>query len=177
MSTKALKGEYSFQKRSRYYANDVGEALFMVGYPEMCFNLAEGINRGWATGDAAEWYKRGITASMGHYSITDAAALTAYLDGSLVKYAGNNVTGLNQILTQKYIAFFQNSGLEAFYNNRRTAIPTFLSGVGTGNSGRIPKRWQYPATERNTNADNYKAAITSQFAGKDDINEMMWILK
>lgn len=177
MSTKALKGEYSFQKRSRYYANDIGEALFMVGYPEMCFNLAEGINRGWATGDAAEWYKRGVTASMGHYGITDAAVLNTYLDGSLVKYAGNNTTGLNQILTQKYIAFFQNSGLEAFYNNRRTGIPTFLTGVGTGNSGRIPKRWQYPATERNTNADNYKAAITAQFAGKDDINEMMWVLK
>jgi hypothetical protein len=177
MSTKALNGEYSFQKRSRYYANDVGEALFIIGYPEMCFNLAEGINRGWATGDAAEWYRRGIAASMGHYGITDATALATYLDGTLVKYAGNNATGLNQVLTQKYIAFFQNSGLEAFYNNRRTGIPTFLTGVGTGNSSRIPKRWQYPSTERNTNATNYNAALSTQYTGKDDINDMMWILK
>ena len=177
MSTKVLKGEYSYQNRARYYSNDVGEALFMIGYPEMCFNLAEGINRGWATGDAAEWYRRGIAASMSHYGITNAAALATYMDGAMVKYAGNNATGLNQILTQKYIAFFQNSGLEAFYNQRRTGVPTFLVGVGTGNSTRVPKRWQYPATERTTNADNYKAAVSAQFAGKDDINEMMWLLK
>ncbi|MCU0340902.1 MAG: SusD/RagB family nutrient-binding outer membrane lipoprotein [Spirosomaceae bacterium] len=177
MSTKALKGEYSFQKRSRYYANDAGEPLFIIGYPEMCFNVAEGINRGWATGDATEWYRRGIAASMSHYGITDAAALTTYLNGTLVKYAGNNATGLNQILTQKYIAFFQNSGLEAFYNNRRTGIPTFLTGVGTGNSNRIPKRWQYPATERTTNVENYKSTLSAQYAGKDDINDLMWLLK
>lgn len=177
MSTKVLKGEYSFQNRARYYSNDVGEALFMVGYPELCFNMAEGINRGWATGDAAQWYKNGISASMGHYGITTAATLTAYLDGALVKYAGNNATGLNQILTQKYISFFQNSGLEAFYNQRRTGIPTFLTGVGTGNSSRIPKRWQYPASERTTNIDNYKSAISTQYAGKDDTNDLMWLLK
>ena len=43
-------------------------------------------------------------------------------------------TGLTQILTQKYLAFFQHSGLEAFYNQRRTGVPTFLVGPGTGNS-------------------------------------------
>jgi hypothetical protein len=32
-------------------------------------------------------------------------------------------------------------------------------------------------SERTTNADNYKAAITSQFAGKDDINDVIWLLK
>ncbi len=177
MSTNALKGDYSFQNRARYYSNDVGEALFIVGYPEMCFNMAEGINRGWAAGDADLWYRNAIAASMSHYGITNAATLTTYLQGTMVKYAGNNATGLNQILTQKYIAFFQNSGLEAFYNQRRTGIPTFLTGVGTGNSARIPKRWQYPSSERNTNAANYKSAIGSQFAGKDDINDMMWLLK
>ena len=38
----------------------------------------------------------------------------------MVKCAGNTAAGLTQILTQKYVAFFQNSGLEAFYNQRRT---------------------------------------------------------
>jgi hypothetical protein len=155
----------------------VGEALFIIGYPELCFNVAEGINRGWATGDAASWYKKGIEASMSHYGISETATLSTYLDGSLVKYAGNDETGLKQIVTQKYIAFFQNSGLEAFYNQRRTGIPTFLTGVGTGNSSRIPKRWQYPATERTTNTSNYSSALSTQFAGKDDVNDLMWLLK
>jgi len=52
-----------------------------------------------------------------------------------------------------------------------------LVGVGTGNSSRIPKRWQYPNSERTTNSTNYTSSIGSQFAGKDDINDMMWILK
>jgi hypothetical protein len=48
-------GSYSFQNRSRYYTNYVGEATFIVGYPEMCFNIAEGIHRGWGNGSASEW--------------------------------------------------------------------------------------------------------------------------
>ncbi|GAA4406412.1 SusD/RagB family nutrient-binding outer membrane lipoprotein [Nibrella viscosa] len=177
MSTKALAGEYSFQSRKRYYSNDVGESVFIIGYPELMFTIAEGINRGWAPGSAEDFYRKGITASMNFYGITDAAALDKYLTGPKVKYAGNTAAGLEQILTQKYIAFFQNSGLEAWYNNRRTGIPTFLTGVGTGNSGRIPKRWLYPNTERVNNSDNYKAAVQSQFSGSDTVNETMWLIK
>ncbi len=93
-----------------------------------------------------------------------------------MKYAGST-TGLTQILTQKYLAFAQNSGLEAFYNQRRTGVPTFLVGAGTGNSQRIPLRWQYPATERSYNTANNTAAVTSQYGGNDDINAQMWLLK
>ena len=178
MSTKALKGEYSFQNRKRYYGNYIGELVAIVGYPETCFSIAEGINRGWATGSAEDFYAKGIAASMSFYGITDATALSGYLAGSLVKYAGNTAAGLSQILTQKYLAFAQNSGMEAWYNQRRTGIPAFLVGVGTGNSGRIPKRWQYPSSELSTNKENLKAALMSQFTtGNDDTNDMMWILK
>jgi len=34
-------------------------------------------------------------------------------------------TALTQILQQKYVAFFMNSGWEAFYNYRRTGVPVF----------------------------------------------------
>ncbi len=177
MSTKAGKGDYSFQSRKRYYSNDVGEPVFIIGYPELCFNLAEGINRGWGTGNAEEYYNKGIAASMGFYGITDAAALATYTAQPTVKYAGNTAAGLEQVLTQKYIAFFQNSGMEAWYQWRRTGVPTFLTGVGTGNSGVIPKRWQYPNGERTANKANLEAALASQYGGKDDVNDVMWLLK
>jgi len=198
MSTKVLKGEYSFQNRKRYYTSYAPEPVFMVGYAEMLFNIAEGINRGWSTGNADDFYQKGIAASMGFYGLKDGdntvtfsrdggianfdnytvkVNVNDYLAQPLVKYAGNNATGLEQILTQKYIAFFQNSGLEAFYNQRRTGVPAFLTGVGTGNSSRIPKRWLYPQNERTTNGTNLTAALTSQYSGKDDINETMWLLK
>ncbi len=101
-----------------------------------------------------------------------------YYNQSAVKYAGATA-GLNQILLQKYLAFFQNSGWEAYFNYRRTGVPAFAQdGPGTGNSGRIPKRFQYPPSESSTNGDNLKTALDRQFpGGKDDINESMWIIK
>lgn len=192
-------GVYSFQNRKRYYSNYIGESTFIVGYPEMCFNIAEGINRGWATADAAKWYNQGIEASMTFYGIKegsntftysktgsrDAAdartfnldfKMDEYLSQANVKYE-NGAAGLEKILTQKYLAFFMNSGMEAYFNWRRTGFPKFYQGVGNGNSNRIAVRWQYPLSERTTNTTNYKAAIDSQFGGKDDINEMLWLLK
>lgn len=178
MSTKALRGEYSFQSRKRYYNNYVGEAVAILGYSETSFNIAEGIARGWASGNADDFYTKAITASMNFYDIKDAAAINSYVAGSMVKYAGNNTNGIAQIATQRYLAFAQNSGMEAWYNQRRTGIPAFLTGVGTGNNGRIPKRWQYPSSELSTNSSNLKTALTNQYSGgNDDINENIWIIK
>ncbi len=177
MSTKALKGEYSFINRKRYYANYTAEPGIIVGYVEMCFNIAEGINRGWATGNAEDWYNKGITASMKFFGASD-ATITTYLAQPKVKYSGNNAAGLTQINTQKYIGFFQNSGWESFYNQRRTGIPTFLVGPANVNSNRIPKRWQYPLSERVTNAENWTAALKLQFdSNVDEINNVLWIDK
>ncbi|MFN8355608.1 MAG: SusD/RagB family nutrient-binding outer membrane lipoprotein [Spirosomataceae bacterium] len=191
-------GSYSFQNRKRYYTSYEGEPTIILGYAEQCFNIAEAINRGWATGNAEDFYTKGIEASMSFYGLKDGDnALTFSKDGGIanfvsvtykfdktayfaqksVKYAGNNADGLTQILNQKYIAFFMNSGYEAYFNWRRTGVPTFLTGPGTGNGTKIPKRFQYPSTELNVNKDNVNAALSSQFGGKDDINADMWLLK
>lgn len=100
-----------------------------------------------------------------------------YFAQTSVKYAGNNATGLNQILTQKYLAFARNSGLEGYYQWRRTGVPTFGTGSGTSTNGIIPLRFQYPSGELSTNATNYTAALTSQYAGKDDIFAKMWLIQ
>jgi hypothetical protein len=169
----------------------------------MCFNIAEAINRGWATGDAELWYKTGINASLGFYNIKEGTNTFYYLKAGgkvtengdyipysvdfnfdnfysqpSIKYAGNSVAGLEQIIKQKYVAFFQNSGFEAYYNYRRTRFPSFAQGgAGTGNSGKIPLRFQYPGTERSTNGENLAAALSRQFSGSDDINAAMWLIK
>jgi len=191
-------GIYSFQNRSRYYQNYTGENTFIVGFPELCFNIAEGYARGWASGSAEDWYKKGIKASHAFYGIVegantmtysksgskDAADLTKYtVDFNFDSYYAKDAvkydaaTAIKKILSQKYAAFFMNSGMEAYFNWRRTGFPTFSSGVGNGNSNRIALRWIYPTTERTANSTNYTAAITSQYAGKDDINDQMWLVK
>ncbi len=195
MTTKAGSGLYSYSNQLRYYGTYVGpEPGVQMAYWELCFNIAEAINRGWVTGNADTYYQNGIKASMAFYGITDGAdiditesddnvilktvtvSVTNYLAQSAIGYAGNTATGLNQILTQKYLAFFQNSGLEAYFNQRRTGIPVFDAGVGTGNSGVIPKRWLYPTDEGFQNTSNYKSALMLQFNSEvDDVDYELWI--
>jgi len=197
MTFKAGNGVYSFANQKRYYGTLAGpEPSVQLAYWELQFNIAEAINRGWISGNATTHYENGIRSSMLFYGITDGASIsitdqdtdavlatttvsvTNYLAQTSVAYAGNNGTGLNQILTQKYLAFFQNSGFEAFYNYRRTGIPAFHAGPGTGNTGVIPKRWLYPSDESFYNEANLKAALTRQFTtGVDDVNNDLWINK
>ncbi|MEI8113391.1 MAG: SusD/RagB family nutrient-binding outer membrane lipoprotein [Bacteroidia bacterium] len=178
MSTKMLNGEYSAISKSKYYSSYYGEPCIQIGYSELCFNIAEAINRGWISGNAEDYYTKGIQASWTFHGASVDANWSSYYAQGAVKYSSTPATALTQILTQKYLAFFQNSGWEAYYNNRRTGVPTFLTGPGTANSARIAKRWQYPSSERTTNADNYNAALSSQFGSQtDDINSEMWIIK
>jgi hypothetical protein len=199
LGVNAQGGQYSFINAFRYYVDFAGskaEPAIIIGYPEMCFNIAEGINRGWATGDAAAWYTNGIKASMAFFGLADGVAieignnlstvdygkvtvdLTGYLAQPSVIYKGGS-DGLTQILQQKYIAFWQNSNWEAFFNQRRTGVPALSTGPGNGNGNKIAVRWQYPVAESSANAENYNAAVGRQFGsqGGDTLNGLMWILQ
>ena len=203
MYANANAQDYSFLNRHRYYSTYTGEPSIQIGYPELMFNIAEGINRGWAPGNAETYYVAGIQASMASYGIPVTGTYTAYFyrPGSsgvanlgnydtfninvnwatyyaqaAVKYTAG-ATGLTEILQQKYLALFRHSGLEAYFQFRRTGVPTFTTGPGTGNGQRIALRFQYPSSERSANTANYNAALSSQYGGNDDINGIMWILK
>lgn len=204
MYIKTNNGQYSLLNRKHYYDTYTGEPSIQIGYPEMLFNIAEAINRGWLSsgplGSAEDYYMAGIKASMSFYNIPETGSInvyflhpgaslgeydtysvdvdfTVYYNQATVKYAGTNADGLKQILIQKYLAMFRHSGLEAYYQYRRTGVPNFTTGPGTGNSGRIALRFQYPDIERIANTQNYDAALQSQFNGNDDINGVMWLLK
>ncbi|HEY8970220.1 MAG TPA: SusD/RagB family nutrient-binding outer membrane lipoprotein [Puia sp.] len=204
MYIEANAGQYSLINRKHYYDSYTGEPSIQIGYPEMLFNIAEAINRGWIAsgplGDAGDYYKAGIHASMGFYGIPDNGAMTVfflhpgaslgtydqyavnvnfdtYYNSAAVQYTGNDAANLNRILTQKYLALFRHSGLESYYTYRRTGVPAFTTGPGTGNSERIAMRFQYPGSEKTANPVNYQSALQSQYGGNDDINGQMWIIK
>lgn len=156
-----------------YYCTPVGEPMILLGYSEQCFNIAEAINLGWIEGDADAYYKAGIRASMESYNL-DEAVISDYINSPAVAY--NN--DLEQILNQKYISFFNNSGWEPFYNMRRTGVPAYQIGSNMSNpSGKVPVRWRYPRAEYQTNEANVKEAIKRQYDGSDDVDDVMWILK
>jgi hypothetical protein len=209
--TNSNAGQYSFGNYPRYYLSSSGasaEPFVFIGYSEMCFNIAEGINRGWASGTTATWYTNGINASLANYGLTNGQVVTITFpvtstdplsnpqniaQGAVwgtatvnipqflanVVYAGDNATGLAQILSQKYVSMNNNSGWEAYYNFRRTGLPAFAqggTGIGTPNN-QIPRRWLYPATESAYNTTNYKAALSSQYGGTDDPTKDTWLTK
>ncbi len=205
-------GLYSYNNYLRYYATASGpntsgstcEPYILIGYPEMCFNIAEAANRGWITGGGSSWYLNGINASMAWFGLSEGAQVTVgmpiispsgnnfsnvlgpvtvsisnFLAQPGVVYSGDNPAGLNQILQQKYVAFWQNSGYEAYYNWRRTGVPTFQQGgggIGTANN-MIQLRWEYPNDESVANTANYQAALQSQYGGVDDVTKPMWLIK
>lgn len=163
----------------RYYDDPVNEPSIAIGYPEVEFILAEAVERGWISGNADTYYKNGIRASLEFSNYENAyssATIDAYLNEPAVQLQSGQE--LEQILTQKYIALFMNSGWEAFYNQRRTGVPVFeTSGAGILNNGVIPKRWMYPENEFTMNKTNVETAISSQYPGGDNINGVMWLLK
>ncbi len=197
LATESGAGKISLYNYNHFYTTLTGEPTLILSYAEVCFDIAEAINRGWIVGDAESWYKKGTTAMFAFYGIKDGdnEVVLRNLDGSgsinytvsfvfadyfnqpLVKYKGNNNNGLVQILTQKYLAYARNSGLQAYFQWRRTGVPAFNSGPGTGNGGKIPLRYQYPSNEITANGTNLSAALQSQYGGKDDINGVMWLIK
>ena len=193
-SLKALytQGKYcAYNLRYTQYAP--GEPVIRIGYAEQCFNIAEAIVLGWLTGNAEDYYNKGVRAAMEFVAtwtpdqaiynhgrkITD-EYITSYLSGPKVKFASTADKQMKQILQQKYLMSFMQYPWDAYYDYRRTGYPTLPNNPNTSMNeltDRMPVRWMYPQSEYDVNKDNLNAALQSQYAGKDQTNDLMWILK
>jgi hypothetical protein len=158
----------------RYVRSEVNEPLILMGYSEQEFIIAEGISRGWATGTASKNYINGVRSSLQSFSV-GSIPIEQYLNGANVKF--DAAKALQSIAIQKYLALFMQSGWESFFEQRRTGIPAFSVGPGTLNNQKVPKRWKYPQSEYQYNTANLEAALSSQFGGNDEVNQVMWLLK
>ncbi|MDB5202024.1 MAG: hypothetical protein JWQ27_1433 [Ferruginibacter sp.] len=116
-------------------------------------NLAENIVRLNLPGNADSLYKAGITAHMTKIGMTT-AEITNYFttNPTIVTLSGTQANKLQQIVTQKYIAF-TGMDIEAYNDYRRTGIPTLALPLVTAgdNPSVIPKRYPYVASELSSN--------------------------
>lgn len=160
---------------NRNYTNVVNyEPVLYLGFYEVNFLIAEAIQRGWWSGNAKDYYEKGIRASMQYWNIPEAEIVT-YLNQPLVAF--NTSNALEQILMQKYYASHQNSGWEAYYTLRRTGIPKVdLNGAGMIEK-RMAIRWRYPQNEYLLNKENVEKAVARQYPAGDDIYGTMWVLQ
>jgi hypothetical protein len=144
-------------------------------YAEVCFLQAEAVERGWATGDAAQLYANGVTAAMQMYGLYDPSLeipqpeIDAYLVGNPY-----NAGPWDEVLgTQYWIATFLNE-YESYANWRRTNYPTLVPVDYPGNesNSQIPRRLRYPAAEAANNPQNYLEAVNRM--GEDQFWTRMW---
>ena len=141
------------------------DAQFMQ-YSEVQFALAEAAERGYITGDVQSYYEAGVRASFEYYGVDVPAG---YLVQEAI--ALNGTDNLNKILTQKWFSLISN-GHEAWFNVRRTGIPSLKPGPDNLNDNKYPVRYLYPESEQATNSSNYK--IAAERIGGDNINSKGW---
>jgi len=182
------------QFNTRYYFEPANEPSVLMGYAELQFLLSEAVIRGWITGNANGYYIAGITAAMqfSDYNFPAAQGVPyvgpLYSDNDIQTYLSQPAiplkagTEIQQIITQKYISMFMNTGLQPFFENLRTGFPVFeVAGAGVVNQvngvNAVPKRWMYPIDEIGNNATNVNNAIKSQYPNGDNINGVMWLLQ
>ncbi|MET0638042.1 MAG: SusD/RagB family nutrient-binding outer membrane lipoprotein [Chitinophagaceae bacterium] len=157
-------------------------ALLMT-YAELQFLLAEARQKGMiSTGDAKEYYEKGITANFNYWqSIVpvaynlDITMPANYLTQASVAFAGTDGEKLARIAMQKWIALYFN-GLEAWFDWRRTNMPAIVPGPSNLNGNMVPVRFIYPLSAQSLNGENRVKAVERQ-GGTDDINTKMWLLK
>ncbi|MET6997536.1 SusD/RagB family nutrient-binding outer membrane lipoprotein [Chitinophaga defluvii] len=99
-------------------------------------------------------------------------------DQQITKFQADNVLApgkeLSQINTQLWTALLLN-GPEAYANWRRTGFPKLEPGYNPTYSAikTIPRRFEYPLTEKEQNSVNYNEALKSM-GGKDDWTNRVW---
>lgn len=154
---------------------------------------AEGVERGWVTGNAASLYAAGITASFEQWGASGAAAYIAnpnanYATGTgggtgIGSSAFNSIVGADAITTtplerialQRYIAHFPD-GIQGWSEWRRTGIPNLQPTAFATNSDAgkaIPRRYVYATAEYSLNPAQVAIAV-ARLSGGDKMNSRMW---
>jgi hypothetical protein len=140
----------------------------IISYSEVQFILAEAHLKGWITaGTAKEYYEKGITANFDYWKIPVPAG---FLEQPQVAWNGT----MEQLMEQKWMAYYLNNTVEAWGEYKRTGLPALTPGplATTITNGKIPTRVFYPTLEQSVNADNYRAA--SERIGGDVITARHW---
>lgn len=137
-------------------AGGAGSASYrwnIVSYAENQLILAEAYYRTGNTAAALAAYNSERTAA----GFTAAAAALP-----------TGAAGLQEIITEKYAALFQNP--EVWSDYRRTCFPPLTAPTAAGATATIPARFLYPDVERNANPENIPAPAAQPLRNPNDPN-------
>ncbi len=170
----------------------------IMSVAEVYFLRAEGALLGWNMGGTAkEMYEAGITNSMKQWGISDAAAITAYINSmnvpvapgdylnspavsdAPIKFAADLPTQTKQIGIQKWLAIFPD-GTEAWADYRRSRA-FILYPVANSENADLPdpttqwiRRIPFLLSEKQNNKAAVDAAIPLLGSGGDKLTTPLW---
>lgn len=162
---------------------------------EAYFLRAEGALKGWTMGGTAkDMYEKGIETAMRQWGITDAAAISSYINGTTppvalndmvktpaltdvpVKFSTDPVKQLEQIITQKWLGNYPN-GHEAWAEYRRTGYPKLYARINSENADSpkdaVVRRTPFVLGEFQANKAAADAAVT-KLGGPDKSSTRLW---
>ena len=185
-----------FSKIGPWYYETIDRKYPLFKYSELCFLKAIAIERGLINGDAKAAYEAGVTSNMSEFGIP-AEVIASYLAstvpnyyGTTAKYdhvAGTTNTAMDKILTQKYIAQFQECSFETWADHRQFHKPTLMPFASVNSSAfnmnpadqanntpnAYAKRVYYPSSEYTVNETNVKEA-EKRMGGNNSIQNNVW---
>lgn len=154
---------------------------------EVQFILAEASARGYITGNAYDYYKKGIELSFDQYEIADGDTNAVYDkdNNTLVtfdlstyttnaKFIFDNATNkIDPIINQKWIALWLTS--ESWFDWRRTGFPDLNNNIISGTNGqKTPLRFPYQDPYNET---NMLESIQNLSPTTNDQWSKMWLLQ
>lgn len=171
--------EHQFSGVNRDVFAKLDGPRMLLTYGEVQLMLAEAAVRGWISGDAAQFYRNGVTGAMKTLAQYDASAtipdadITAYLTAFPFVGAADKEKAFEQINSEYWVATFLN-GYESFANVRRSGYPKLVPVNYPDNEtgGTYPRRLRYPDDEPVLNADNYNTSVARQ--GADNYKTHVW---
>lgn len=180
----------------------MGDKMQWLNAAEATFLRAEGALRGWNMGaDAQTLYEDAIRLSFEQWGVSGADTYIAnssatpedYTDLSGKGYSANfssKITvawenggefekNLERIITQKWIANWRGTGIEGWFEFRRTGYPALLTTGANLSSGVIAeegfaRRLPYPINELTNNSANYREAVSDLLGGPDNMATRVW---
>ena len=184
-----FRGNYSGFNYFLVNDNDHG-VDYMTSFAEAAFLRAEAYHRGWAAGDAQEWYEAGIRSSIDRWysQLTsefyqdgtatpppppDAATVDAFVNHPNIVW--NETNGMQLIHTQRWVDSFLNTN-EAWFLVRRSGEIELLETRYdlTGEVIPLPRRIVYPEDEKNNNVENYQNAVNALPGGDTYFAKSWW---
>lgn len=148
---------------------------FHITYSQVQLLLAEAAVRGWISGDAADYFAKGVRANLEQMALYDAKA--AIKEDAIVAYlkAHPLTKGkeLEDINTQYWVATFLD-GNESWANFRRSGFPALKKNPYPGSEIKedFIRRMPYPDSEIVVNVQNVNDANARQ--GPNDLNTRVW---